>query len=67
VVIHLNGSVPLITSPQAASLIDETDQGFYVILAPDKKALFLPRSAVASVYFGSLEDLRSLSHKAVHQ
>jgi hypothetical protein len=34
-------------------LIDETDVGFYVIRSKDaKKAIFLPRNTIATVYFG---------------
>jgi hypothetical protein len=38
-------------------LVDETDQGFYVLTAPTGKAFFLPRSLVTSVYFGTKADL----------
>jgi len=38
-----------------ASLIDETDHGFYVLLPRNEKALFIPRSTVLSLYFDSKE------------
>jgi hypothetical protein len=35
----------------AAKIIDETDGGFYIIGGSDTKATFIPRSAVAMVYY----------------
>jgi hypothetical protein len=37
------------------SLIDETDQGYYVLTSGKQKALFIPRADVKSVYFDSLD------------
>jgi MFS family permease len=45
------------SNPVDALLLDETDQGFYVLLSPSSKAYFIPRTNVASVFFGSKEDL----------
>jgi hypothetical protein len=48
---------PLSTSnPVGALLLDETDQGFYILLSADGKAFFIPRSNVASIFFGSKGD-----------
>lgn len=35
----------------SAQLIDESDEGFYVVGAKDSKAVFIPRSTVGLVYF----------------
>lgn len=35
----------------SAKIIDETDGGFYIIGGDDKKATFIPRSAVAMLYY----------------
>jgi len=40
------------SNPIDALLLDETDQGLYVLLSPNGKAFFIPRSNVASVFFG---------------
>jgi hypothetical protein len=45
------------SNPMDALLLDETDQGIYVLLPPTGKAFFVPRSNVASVFFGSKDDL----------
>jgi hypothetical protein len=39
------------------TVLDETNQGLYVLLSPTGKALFIPRSNVSSILFGSREDL----------
>lgn len=58
VVIFQNSPAPWSPSnPVDALLLDETDQGFYVLLAPTGKAFFVPRSNVASVFFGPKGDL----------
>ncbi len=44
-------STVLPSQSSAASLLDETDAGFYVVGLKDKKATFIPRSAVALVYY----------------
>ncbi len=45
------------SNPMDVLLLDETDQGFYVLLSPNGKAFFVPRSNVSSILFGSKEDL----------
>jgi hypothetical protein len=45
------------SNPTDALLLDETDQGFYVLLSEHGKAFFIPRSNVSSILFGSKEDL----------
>jgi hypothetical protein len=58
VVLYLNSPVAWLDAKVvSASLLDETDQGFYVLTSPKGKALFVPRSNVASLYFGSKDDL----------
>lgn len=58
VVLYLNERVPWFDSIVApVSLVDETDNGFYVVLSPKGKAFFIPRAHVSSVYFGSKDDL----------
>ncbi|MGD1102547.1 MAG: hypothetical protein ABSA59_10815 [Terriglobia bacterium] len=39
----------------SASILDETDLGFYLLLPGNEKALFIPRSIVVSIYFDSKE------------
>lgn len=58
VVLYLNKPVAWLDSPTASvSLLDETDQGFYVLAPGKSKALFIPRSDVGSLYFGPAEDV----------
>jgi hypothetical protein len=58
VILYLNTPVEWLDSKAASLLlVDETDQGFYVLTAPTGKAFFLPRSNVASMYFGTKDDL----------
>lgn len=45
------------SNPVDVLLLDETDQGLYVLLSPGGKAFFVPRSNVASVFFGSKDEL----------
>jgi hypothetical protein len=45
------------SNPMDALLLDETDQGLYVLLSPTGKAFFVPRSNIASVFFGSKQDI----------
>ena len=45
------------SNPTDVLLLDETDQGFYVLLSPNGKAFFVPRSNVSSILFGPKEDL----------
>lgn len=58
VVLYLNTQVEWLDSKAAGLLlVDETDQGFYVLTSPTGKAFFLPRSNVATIYFGTKDDL----------
>lgn len=41
----------------SVSLIDETDQGYYVLLPGKDKALFIPRNDVSSFYYGPVGDV----------
>jgi hypothetical protein len=38
------------------ALLDETEQGYYVLPRDKHKALFIPRGEVTSIYFGPAED-----------
>jgi hypothetical protein len=40
-----------------ALLLDETDQGLYVLLSPTGQAYFVPRGNVASMFFGTKDQL----------
>ncbi|HME09880.1 MAG TPA: hypothetical protein VKG25_22665 [Bryobacteraceae bacterium] len=54
ITLYLSKPAPLLPSgATTGSLIDETDQGFYVLADGKDKALFIPRSGVDFVYFGS--------------
>lgn len=58
VVLYLNATGPWLESSVAnVSLVDETEQGLYVLISPKGKALFVPRSSVSSLYFGSEDEL----------
>lgn len=61
-VMYLNKPVPLSNGATTAevSLLDETDQGYYVLPPGKHKALFIPRGEVSSIYFGPAEDLPKL-------
>ena len=39
----------------SVSLIDETDQGYYVLSSGKDKALFIPRNDVSSIYYGPVD------------
>jgi hypothetical protein len=57
IVVYLNN--PVAWSPENPTqvlLLDETDQGIYVLLSPSGKAFFVPRSNVASVFFGTKDE-----------
>jgi hypothetical protein len=45
------------SNPVDALLLDETEQGLYVLLSPHGKAFFLPRADVESIFFGSKDEL----------
>ena len=43
-------------------LIDESDSGYYVVAPDEKKAMFIPRSAVSLVYYSDeISDSKILS------
>jgi hypothetical protein len=46
-----------VSNPMDALLLDETDQGLYVLLSPSGRAYFVPRSNVASMFFGTKDEL----------
>jgi hypothetical protein len=46
-----------VSNPVDALLLDETDQGLYVLLSPSGRAYFVPRSNVASMFFGTKDQL----------
>lgn len=57
IVLYLNN--PVAWSPENPAqvlLLDETDQGLYVLLSPSGKAFFIPRSSVTSVFFGTKDE-----------
>jgi hypothetical protein len=59
VVMYLNKALPLANGAMTAefSLLDETEEGYYVLPSSNKKALFIPRAEVSSIYFGPAQDL----------
>ena len=44
-------------NPVDALLLDESDQGLYVLLSPTGRAFFIPRASVATIFFGTKEEL----------
>jgi hypothetical protein len=46
------------SNPEDALLLDETDQGLYVLLSPTGKAYFVPRGNIASMFFGTKDELK---------
>lgn len=52
------------SNPTDALLLDETEDGLYVLLSPAGKAFFVPRGNISSVFFGSQQDLRRSSGAA---
>jgi hypothetical protein len=56
VTLYLNGNVPVMPSQRwHVQLVEESDSGYYVVSKGEKKAVFIPRSAVALVYFSDAE------------
>lgn len=54
IVVYLNRPLPWSTSKDVtASLLEETSQGYFVSTPRSGNALFIPRSDVAAIYFGS--------------
>ncbi len=57
IVVYLNNPAPWSSeNPTQVLLLDESDQGLYVLLSPSGKAFFVPRSNVASVFFGTKDE-----------
>lgn len=57
ILVYLNSPAPWSSeNPLQVLLLDETDQGLYVLLSPSGKAFFVPRSNVASVFFGTKDE-----------
>ena len=58
-VMYLNRPLPLANGATTVevSLLDENEQGYYVLPPGKHKALFIPRGEVSSIYFGPTEDL----------
>jgi hypothetical protein len=61
-VLYLNKPLPLSngTTTVEVSLLDETEQGYYILPPGKHTALFIPRGEVSSIYFGPAEDLPKL-------
>lgn len=55
IILYFSGTNPISSSQSMpASLVDETDHGYYVLLnANEPKALFLRRDLVSAVYYGA--------------
>lgn len=60
VLVFQNNPAPgLPINPVDALLLDENEQGLYVLLSPTGRAFFIPRNNVATVFFGTKEELPS--------
>jgi len=56
IVLYVNGASPIFPNqPWQVQLVEEAEDGFYVLRNPDKKAIFVPRSAVSLVYFSDAQ------------
>jgi len=56
VTLYLNGNAPVMPSQRwHVQLVEESDNGYYVVNKGEKKAVFIPRSAVALVYFSDAQ------------
>jgi len=65
VVICLAKDAPVSPGKQVqAILLDESDAGFYIVPAQEKKALFLPRNAVSLIYFSDKTSDSTLLHNS---
>jgi hypothetical protein len=38
-------------------LLDENDQGLYILFSPTGRAFFVPKTNVAAIFFGTKEEL----------
>jgi hypothetical protein len=56
VILYLNGASPVFQNQHwPVQLIEEAENGFYVLDKHEKKAVFIPRSAVSLVYFSDTQ------------
>lgn len=56
VTLYLNGNAPVMPGQHwQVQLIEETESGYFVLNKGEKKAVFIPRSAVALVYFSDAQ------------
>ena len=56
VTLYLNGNAPVMPNQRwHVQLIEESDNGYYVLNKGEKRAAFIPRSAVALVYFSDAQ------------
>jgi hypothetical protein len=56
VTLYLNGNAPIMPSQRwHVQLVEESDNGYYVVNKGEQKAVFIPRSAVALVYFSDAQ------------
>src|SRR4051794_31043872 len=53
VTIYFSKDSPVMSNQSASvQLLDESDNGFYIVSRKDSKAVFIPRTAVSFLYFG---------------
>jgi hypothetical protein len=51
-IIYFTKDSPLLPNRNvSAKILDETDAGFYLVGANDKRATFIPRSGIAMIYY----------------
>jgi hypothetical protein len=56
VTLYLNGNAPVMAGQRwHVQLVEESDNGYYVVNKGEQKAIFIPRSAVALVYFSDAQ------------
>ena len=48
--------------PVSAQLIEESDQGFYIVAPNEQRAVFVPRNSVSLIYFGDKANESALLH-----
>jgi hypothetical protein len=57
VTLYLNGNAPVMAGQRwHVQLVEESDNGYYVVNKGEQKAIFIPRSAVALVYFSDAQN-----------
>ena len=53
VVLYLSKDSPIHPGEQiSAQLLDQSDAGYYILPTDEKRAIYIPRTAVSLVYFG---------------